>query len=332
MGRTRKRQSTSVTASNSKRKKQTKSTKQTGTVARQNKISALFEESFMNDDENWSIYQSKSQNSNPFQEDNDDEINQSHQSKTRLFYSSLRKRKRPHCSSIQQSFPIVSIPMLLYQREICSSLNMNKIQSKASPFLIQTVNKNDDKNPNSKNNNMNRSRNASKRGKQRTRNQLQSRRHRFQWKPSMKRIIPFTQLGTPINDAILGIDSSGSYLISIADGKRFDINHINNDNDLDQNDDVGYQVLEQEEHQNASFGDGSWLRRRRHDNHRERFNSMDESKKYSMSHPALSLRFYGECTFTRLCISFYKTLYKTLNYPMIFLNLHSCTKSCIIRT
>ena len=322
---------TRTTSSGSSKHQQTESQKET---------SELFE-SFMNDDENWSIYQQNSNNNSQnssysFQDDDNEDVDNNNDinssSKTRLFYSSLRKRKRPHTcclsSTMQQqqkqpssSFPpVISIPMLLYQREICTSLNMNKIQSKASPFLIQTANKNnhdDDYNPNSTNHNYSkRRRRKRKQESYQTLLQQQGRlqRKKCQWKPSMKRIIPFSQLCTPINDAILGIDSSGSYLISIADGKRFDniTNHAtsstststHNNHDYDHHHDqrndliLGEEGFEQD--QNASFGDESWVRRRRHrhDNHsRERSNPMHERKTHHlMCHPALSLRFYGEYT------------------------------------
>lgn len=41
-----------------------------------------------------------------------------------------------------------------------------------------------------------------------------------QWKNYFKRTIPFHALKTPINDAVLGLDQTGSLLIAVADGKR----------------------------------------------------------------------------------------------------------------
>lgn len=45
------------------------------------------------------------------------------------------------------------------------------------------------------------------------------------WRPYCYRRIPFTELGTPASDAILALDPSGSYMISVGGRSEFNPNH-----------------------------------------------------------------------------------------------------------
>mmetsp|Transcript_26000 Transcript_26000/g.38945 ORF Transcript_26000/g.38945 Transcript_26000/m.38945 type:complete len:856 (+) Transcript_26000:523-3090(+) len=137
-----------------------------------------------------------------------------------LFYSFIRKphRSRPQLSnsltmmlspSITQSLPL---PYLLYQRQISNSASTFSVRSNCNfnyrtmvnTFMTEKVHSDGKK----------RKRNSQSPPDQSNNN------HCLQWKQCMKRKMLFTQLNTPLSDAVLGLDSTGSYLISVGDGRR----------------------------------------------------------------------------------------------------------------
>ena len=50
--------------------------------------------------------------------------------------------------------------------------------------------------------------------------QKESSSHHYKWRNNSKRRIPFSKLKTPATDAVLALDRTGSFLISIGDGRR----------------------------------------------------------------------------------------------------------------
>ncbi len=276
--------------------------------------------SFMNDDEKWSI-KPKSTNNTNFNHDKQQQQQQQQESgegslsssSSRLFYSSLRGRKSLKLYATTTSTnnnnnnpKLVSIPMLLYQRQICPSNHHNRIKSKEL-FLMEETN--DNNNANSSNSSKNHQKKKQKRVKHSNIHSMNSininnPRQKRQWKSSMKRIIPFSKLNTPFNDAILGIDYTGSFLISIADGKRVGMNNHNDGGGVyeEEYDDDNYN----NDHGRdgvvvhavgASFGDGTWVDNNHHEFDQRsinRYSRRTTSTQKQFHDPSLSLRFYGE--------------------------------------
>ena len=184
------------------------------------------EDQFKNDDNEriWSVKRNK----HSTQYDNQTTNNCTTSS---TIYSTLRRSRPNHKPFYDCNVDSLSLPMMLYQRQ--TSLYWRNHNRFRVNFITrgererQVNRKHSNQKIISSSNNNNR-----KDGKWNSPYASSFYNKRSQWNTFLRRSLQFNQLNTPITDAILGLDRSGSFLISIGDN-----HNLSNRNQYIPNDD-----------------------------------------------------------------------------------------------
>ncbi len=124
-------------------------------------------------------------------------------------------------STVIQQVPSLSLPMMIYQRETSpfwnTSASLNKFKINRVFMNINTKG--------GKDNNITHCHEKKRKMMKSNRKSVRNNRDscyflRSQWNTFIERSLTFNELDTPIADAVLGLDRSGSFLICVGDGRR----------------------------------------------------------------------------------------------------------------